>query len=1195
MSNMVTSLTGDTTKRPVMATPYFTMYKTTSSSNSNSNSNPNDAAPEAAPEAAPHSLSLPVTPRMSHSSKPQKPDMTSYDSDSSDEGVRRATLPQQGLTLRITNPDLDSDDCTTVSNVTVANDNPTAVIATNKTHWHQHQAVVDLRNRAPTLPLHKNEANLKITAIYSNPNEPHRESKTLAAAGAAAVNMRELPKNDTSRTEPIRMVPSFQDKQPDVNIPYSTSLIDTYSETSLPMSPKTSTQLATEYATNNTSKYAKVSYHLTNDPNAIKLYREMAEKTNDPTVQLMFAKYLLETANAFYPNTLTNTKAIVGSMWGLGTTTKKVQRPEPFLVAPSYSVDEEGSTPSPSNNSVTSSSRNKPISFDAANSLRSSYMDRPSTIATTLLIKQQQQHQHNERHKSDNAAMDRTRIQKRKALEDEGVNMIKKLVKQNVAEACYMQAHWMDNEMYGFKQNKAKSIQLHNIAAKENIPESVFALAEYLEGEGKVEPGVIVKYYRSAAEQGYVNAIYKMALVTLKGQLQIRQSLEKGLKLMYDACKLCTEEFNEPLFTFGLMLTNDEQGQVDVPSALSEIYGGKAAGILYYERAASLNNDKAQSKLGSIYEHGLYGESMNFARAFFHYEAGALNGNSKAMLGLCRLNNRGNHGPGDNNEAFRLENDVSGWLAATPVNEDLSFQWCEKAAKTGLVDALALLGRGARNIQISARERELLVNLMDTGPSKRELQHFLKRFGPQVRTQKPTLLSGFEPAQGAPGVKSPKEYVKELLAPTYHQLALTKVEGPFDKSDWQKVGNTLYKLQKLGLSSIVVSDNPSWRTDKSSPSELTKRMFSESMTLVETIEQAGGRARLVYNSAFERSANSGTSIDVNFDFILSALNNGQIPVVVPILTEHDGQLVPVNASEAVVALTRRLKTQALDPKLVPSKIVIINKEGGIPNHNLPGTAHSLVNVQEEFSDIESAFSRNTQWKSRYPSTMEDLAMVRDCLDQLPTSSSAIIAPTASLPSALITNLVTDKPLYSSSLPVTHHTRINQAKTTVLRHGIRINNYSHVSDLNLNRLTELLEASFQKKVNTDAFYGRLEHVLAGAIIAGDYEGAVIMTHETASNSTTQHAYLDKFAIAPSSQGIGLTDILWKRMCDGYPELLWRSRKDNGVNKWYFERSNGYLRLPNSNWVLFWHGNDGYKHVRDYSKIATRIPASFLPKE
>lgn len=487
---------------------------------------------------------------------------------------------------------------------------------------------------------------------------------------------------------------------------------------------------------------------------------------------------------------------------------------------------------------------------------------------------------------------------------------------------------------------------------------------------------------------------------------------------------------------------------------------------------------------------------------------------------------------------------------------------------------------------------------MDTGPSKRELQHFLKRFG-QEKTDTPTLLSGFEQVKGAPGLKSPKEYVNALLAPSYHQLALTKVEGPFDKTDWQRVGNTLYKLQKLGLSSIVVSDNPCWTTDKSGHGELTKRMIRESMTLVESIEQAGGRARLIYGSALERSANA--SITINLDFIQSALNNNQIPIVVPILTEQDGQQVPIKSNQAILALTQRLVNQAVDPKLVPSKIVIINKEGGIPNHELPGTAHSLVNVQEEYDDINQAFHQNPSWQQNYPSTLEDLTTIRDCLNELPTTSSAIIVPTSSLPNALITNLVTDKPLYSSSLPRTGRV-INQANTTVLRHGIKIHSYKNLKDLDLDKLTKLLEASFKKNVNTKEFYKRLEKVLAGAIIAGDYEGAVIMTKEG------DHAYLDKFAIAPSSQGIGLTDILWKQMCDAYPELLWRSRKDNGVNKWYvsgsfyanitnnfyfryFERSNGYLRLKDTNWVLFWHGKDGYKNVQDYAAIANSIPPSF----
>lgn len=157
-----------------------------------------------------------------------------------------------------------------------------------------------------------------------------------------------------------------------------------------------------------------------------------------------------------------------------------------------------------------------------------------------------------------------------------------------------------------------------------------------------------------------------------------------------------------------------------------EPYGGKEAAILYYERAARLGNDESQSKLGSIYEHGLYGESMNFARAFDCYEQGALNGNDKAMLGLCRLNNRGSHGPGDKNESTRLENDVSGWLAATPINEDLAFSWCEKSAKAGNVDALSLLGwfyesgfGVPRDFSMAKKYYELAVEKGDLGAKTR--------------------------------------------------------------------------------------------------------------------------------------------------------------------------------------------------------------------------------------------------------------------------------------------------------------------------------------------------------------------------------------------------------------------------------------------------------------------------------------------
>ncbi|ORZ25367.1 hypothetical protein BCR42DRAFT_457795 [Absidia repens] len=502
---------------------------------------------------------------------------------------------------------------------------------------------------------------------------------------------------------------------------------------------------------------------------------------------------------------------------------------------------------------------------------------------------------------------------------------------------------------------------------------------------------------------------------------------------------------------------------------------------------------------------------------------------------------------------------------------------------------------------------------MNTSPSKRELQQFLKRYVPQQQQQ---LYSATDLGLGY-GSKtktvSPKDYVSDLLTPSYtNQIALTKVQGPFAKEEWQAVGKTLCKLQKLGLTSIVVADNPSWRSDKAcSLKERGLMMIRESMALVEAIEKSGGRAQLIYGGLLEY--NNDDLLDVNLDFIHSALNNQQIPIVIPMAssTHLDDIQQPkqqpqlsIDANDVMIALTHKLvnnKRNFTDTRLsTPSKVVIINSEGGIPNHeHLGNSAHSLINVQEEYDAIVNAFRNQPSWQNTHPTALSNLKMIRTCLAELPpTTSSAVIVPTSSLPSALIANLVTDKPLYSSSLPIDNKNninaiqRVNQMRTTVLRHGIKIQNYNNLDDLDLPRLTTLLEESFQKSLDVDGYYKRLRPILAGAIIAGDYEGAVLMTNENTNNDGLPIHYLDKFAIAPTSQGIGLTDILWKRMCDTYPELLWRSRKDNGVNKWYFERSNGYLRLANTNWVLFWHGSNGYRHLDAYATIAQSIPASFV---
>lgn len=136
---------------------------------------------------------------------------------------------------------------------------------------------------------------------------------------------------------------------------------------------------------------------------------------------------------------------------------------------------------------------------------------------------------------------------------------------------------------------------------------------------------------------------------------------------------------------------------------------------------------------------------------------------------------------------------------------------------------------------------------------------------------------------------------------------------------------------------------------------------------------------------------------------------------------------------------------------------------------------------------------------------------------------------------------------------------------------------------------LLEQSFGRTLDEESFYQRLEHNLDYIIIAGDYVGAAIVTNEPcpASSPLSSVSYLDKFAVLPSHQGDGTVDFLWVALHDesyglGHPfsinpnggkegkgegrDFVWRSRSNNPVNKWYFERSTGHVRI--GSWVLFW---------------------------
>ncbi|EFR04578.1 acetylglutamate synthase [Nannizzia gypsea CBS 118893] len=286
--------------------------------------------------------------------------------------------------------------------------------------------------------------------------------------------------------------------------------------------------------------------------------------------------------------------------------------------------------------------------------------------------------------------------------------------------------------------------------------------------------------------------------------------------------------------------------------------------------------------------------------------------------------------------------------------------------------------------------------------------------------------------------------------------------------------------------------------------------------------------------------------------------------------------------------------------------------------------------------------------------LANLTLLQKALALLPTSSSGFIttpqdatalslnqhdaygAPTVGTRqrrNPLIHNLLTDKPVLSASLPARRrggekgdHVSSNQSShPTFVKHGMPLimipdprvkcwtaahNEGSRINlddpAIDLPRLVHLIDDSFSRKLDVNHYLNRVKDRLAGLIIAGEYEGGAILTWElppgvpddgSPESMSRMVPYLDKFAVLKRSQGAGgVADIVFNAMVRTcFPEgVCWRSRKNNPVNKWYFERSRGTWKLPDSNWAMFWTTDnvpENEQLFEDYESVCRSIQPSW----
>ncbi|KAK5163230.1 Amino-acid acetyltransferase, mitochondrial [Saxophila tyrrhenica] len=530
-------------------------------------------------------------------------------------------------------------------------------------------------------------------------------------------------------------------------------------------------------------------------------------------------------------------------------------------------------------------------------------------------------------------------------------------------------------------------------------------------------------------------------------------------------------------------------------------------------------------------------------------------------------------------------------------------------------------------------------------------------------------------------------HVGERTAATPQQtlhVALVCLRAPesLDDATLEGVATTLSQLVKLDMRIAIVLDcgGDAGATSMREQSSAIKHQCDRLAKVIGKHSTKG--ARLVLGALELTDEGSHGSVQGTTDsaatvsvpsLLTDPLKRSVIPIVPTLAHTATSQLVQIPATTIMIALSRLFSGLPTSPTIPGDsrptintsldRIIVLDEAGGVPSKARGDGAHVFINLDQEYSEIEGELVEYgkeiptvTDARNVYEQHRSNLAMTKACLTLLPSASSALVitpqeaavssqsteddssigAGTRRRRNTLIHNLLTNKPIVSSSLPVARLPPAPGAdadvdspdmpRATLIKRGMPVTiipppDPTHgwlapasgqtTLDLetdprvDLPRLVHLIEDSFRRKLDVRHYLDRIRGRTAGLIVAGEYEGGAILTWETPpgaldSDPSRLVPYLDKFAVLSNSQGSsGVADIVFQAMVRTcFPAgVCWRSRKDNPVNKWYFERSEGTWMVPESNWTMFWTGEgvvEGRGRWEDYVGACRGVGPSWADK-
>lgn len=511
-----------------------------------------------------------------------------------------------------------------------------------------------------------------------------------------------------------------------------------------------------------------------------------------------------------------------------------------------------------------------------------------------------------------------------------------------------------------------------------------------------------------------------------------------------------------------------------------------------------------------------------------------------------------------------------------------------------------------KHTALTAEKRLLVETVLSTFATRREARSFLAKYLPLAR--------------GAEW-KSRANAISSLITPPYTppaasfpplRILVFKLSSlnAYPALDLSYICATIVQLARLGVLPVVVVDVP----PNIAFSVAERALMERADKIVNGITAADPELLAIsVRTLFETK--QGVSSVSSLAPLLAPLSRGVIPIVWPVAYDPSTLLqVVMDLNSALLQLCSRLsesnKTHTLkqDDVWTVERLVLVDPLGGIPSVERFNSAHVYINLAQEYDDILLELHIGFLPPAERDHHVSNLKAVKQVCDA--TGAVGVIThPQAFAPGAvginpIVHNVLTDRPIVLLLLPIGN--RVPRLRTLVLRKGYHVEFVSSDSGLDLveadrqgaillAKLKLLIEDSFGRTLDLDHYLARINGHVAGVVIAGDYEGAAIVTYETLA-SGNRVAYLDKFAVARRSQGSsGVADVVFKAMVQAFPgELVWRSRSNNPVNKWYFERASGsFVSAKNNHWRVFWVGRESSgTRIGDYEEACLRVEPSWV---